>query len=127
VLTTWPADPVPLTDQLMVMTEIIDELNGFSPSVNPAVACLDADRLAFPLTIRPWRQGDRFRPIGLKGNKLISDFLTDLKLPRPEREQINVMVAGEEIVWVVGRRIAHAYRITALTKRVAQFTIQPNH
>ena len=46
---------------------------------------LDADRLSFPMELRPWRHGDRIRPIGLHGTKLVSDILIDAKVPRSEK------------------------------------------
>ena len=92
----------------------------FEPLADPAIAYLDADKLQFPLTIRPWRQGDRMRPLGMGGHKLVSDVLNDMKLSRTEREQTTVLVSGHEIAWVIGRRIDHRFRIVSETQRIAQ-------
>ncbi len=72
----------------------------------PLVAWLDASKLRFPLELRPWRPGDRMRPIGLGGSKLVSDILTDAHVPRPVKERAWVLLSGGEVVWLAGHRIA---------------------
>ncbi len=67
--------------------------------------CLDADKISFPLTIRRVQKGDSFVPFGMKGKKLLSDFLTDRKMSLfDKRRQLVVTDASDRIVWVVGIR-----------------------
>jgi tRNA(Ile)-lysidine synthase len=66
--------------------------------------------LEAPLTLRGWRPGDRFRPLGMSGEKKLQDFFVDTKVPRQERTRIPLLVAGGRIAWVVGRRIAEDFR-----------------
>jgi tRNA(Ile)-lysidine synthase len=66
--------------------------------------------LAGPLSLRDWRAGDRFRPLGLRGRKKLQDFFVDAKVPRPERARIPLLLAGGRIAWVVGQRIAEEFR-----------------
>lgn len=74
---------------------------------------LDASRIAFPLTVRPVQQGDMFCPFGMEGRKLVSDFLTDRKCSLLEkRRQLVVTNANGDILWLVGHRTDHRYRIT---------------
>lgn len=69
------------------------------------VACLDADKVSYPLTLRPIRQGDRFQPFGMKGTKLVNDYLTDRHLSLHEkRRQLVVVDATGDILWLVGQR-----------------------
>ena len=80
------------------------------------VACLDAATISFPLTLRTIQPGDRFSPFGMKGSKLVSDFLTDMKMPLPEkRTQLVVTDANDDIVWVVGLRTSAKHSISATT------------
>lgn len=88
------------------------------------VAQLDADRLHIPLTVRRVAVGDRFVPLGMSGSRLLSDFLTDLKLTRDERAAQLVVLSGTTIVWVVGRRIAHSVRVTDNTRRIATIRLK---
>lgn len=82
------------------------------------VAQLDADRLTFPLELRPWRQGDSFVPLGMKGQKKVSDFMIDAKIPVNLKSQVHVLVSAGEVVWVVGMRISDRFKITPSTQRV---------
>jgi tRNA(Ile)-lysidine synthase len=80
------------------------------------VATLDASCIQFPLTVRTVQQGDRFQPYGMQRQKLVSDFLTDLKRNLLEkRRQLVIADATGAILWVVGLRIDHRYRITPET------------
>lgn len=79
-------------------------------------ASLDAQKVLFPLTIRPVKEGDRFVPFGMSGSRLLSDYLTDLKVSRFERHrQLVVTDASGEIIWVVNRRPSQHFCITAAT------------
>ena len=85
-------------------------------SRNPWVASLDADRVRFPLTVRAARPGDRFVPFGMKGSKLLSDFLTDRRLSVFDKHrQLIVTDASDNIVWVVGQRTDQHFSITTAT------------
>ncbi len=86
--------------------------------LTPSHAYLDADKLCLPLVERPWQRGDRFHPFGMRGTRLVSDFLTDRKLSLFEKERQRVLVSGGDIVWVVGLRSDDRYRVTADTRRI---------
>ena len=82
------------------------------------IACLDFDTLTLPLHVRPWQQGDKFRPLGMKGFKKISDFLIDKKINLIEKQNIKVVLSGEDVVWVMGHRIDDRYKTTPKTKQI---------
>ncbi len=84
-------------------------------------ALLDADRLEFPLEIRLWKEGDRFVPLGMQSEKKISDFLIDLKIPAPKKQEVKVLVSGNRIAWVIGMRIADWVKITPATLHTIHF------
>lgn len=94
----------------------IREEEGTVFSRNPLVADLDASLVRFPLTLRCTQEGDRFVPLGMQGSQLVSDFLTNLKRNRFEkRDQMVLVDAADEIVWVVGLRINDRFKITPKT------------
>jgi tRNA(Ile)-lysidine synthase len=95
---------------------------GFVPSRERNVANLAAEKLKFPLTLRLWRDGDTFRPFGMKGMKKVSDFLIDEKVPLHEKAQQYVLLSGADIVWVAGRRIDERYKVTDGTKEILIIT-----
>ena len=79
-------------------------------------ACLDAAKVCFPLTLRRMQTGDRFRPFGMKGQKLVSDYLTDRHIPLPEkRRQLVLTDAHGHILWLVGHRPDGRYTVTDST------------
>ncbi|MCH5243889.1 MAG: tRNA lysidine(34) synthetase TilS [Lentimicrobiaceae bacterium] len=78
---------------------------------NPAVAYIDFDKLQFPLTWRHWMLGDRFRPLGMKGFRKLSDFFKDLHLGGAQKETAWLLCSGKDIVWVAGLRLDDRYKI----------------
>lgn len=89
---------------------------------SPCVAWLDAETLHFPLHLRPWKAGDRMRPLGMQGSKLISDLLIDAKVPRDRKAAVHVLLSQGRIVWVCGLRIAEGAQATALSHKVYRCT-----
>ncbi len=88
-------------------------------SMPPTKAVLDAAAIRFPLTVRPTQQGDRFQPFGMKGTKLVSDYLTDRKRSLfDKRRQLVVTDATGQIVWLVNERPADSFRVTDNTKMI---------
>ena len=88
------------------------------------VAQLDFDKLKFPLTLRHWRHGDRFHPLGMKGSKLLSDFFVDQKFTEAQKESVWILTTTEnEILWVVGQRIDDRFKVTNSTKSVFVCTL----
>lgn len=61
------------------------------------------------VVLRHWRKGDRFKPFGMKGTKLISDLFVDLKFTAEQKKAVWLMEADGEIVWVLGARAAQAF------------------
>ena len=87
------------------------------------VACLDVDKLQYPLKLRHWQKGDWFIPFGMKGRKKLSDFFVDKKMSLIDKEQLWLLTSGEDIVWVVGYRVDARYAITEKTKKVKIFKL----
>ncbi len=93
----------------------------FDPAEKTAI--LDASNCRFPLTVRPFLKGDRFQPLGMKGTKLVSDYLTDHHLSiREKSRQLVVTDASGQIIWLVGHRIDHRHRINQETSKALIIT-----
>lgn len=83
------------------------------------MACLDIEKLHMPLTLRRVCNGDRFAPFGMRGTKLVSDYLTDRKKSLIEKQQQLVVAdATGKIVWLVNERPSARCCISEKTKSV---------
>ena len=82
------------------------------------VALIDADKLQYPLRLRRWCEGDWFQPFGMSGRKKISDYLIDKKVSMAQKSRQFVLLSGDDIVWVVGRRLDDRFAVTKRTERV---------
>ena len=100
---------------------VVEEIWMTSEFVIPRgkeVACLDADKVTQALSVRKWRQGDKFVPFGMRGTKKVSDYLTDRKFSLYQKEHQFVVCNGEDIVWLVNERSDNRYRVTEKTRRM---------
>jgi tRNA(Ile)-lysidine synthase len=88
------------------------------PAARPACESFDADRVGGKITLRHWRPGDRFQPIGLRSSVKLQDLFTNRKIPRVRRRELMVAAAeNREIFWVEGLRISENFKLTPQTKR----------
>ncbi len=78
---------------------------------NKNVEFFNFSKLHFPLKLRKWKSGDKIRPLGMKGNKKVSDILIDYKISILEKENIYVLESNNDIVWVIGILINEVYKI----------------
>lgn len=92
--------------------------------IDANILYLDADLITFPLILRPWKDGDSFKPFGMKGHKKLSDFFRDEKLSLLQKEQSFVLESGGDIVWVVGQRGDDRFKITRNTKDIIKIIWQ---
>lgn len=92
----------------------------------PLVAFVDAGRIQWPLRVRRWQAGDRMQPLGMSGHKKISDLLTNLKIPVDQRNQCYVVCQNDEIIWLVGYRLAEPFRVRPETQRVVKLCWNPH-
>lgn len=99
----------------------------FRPERNANVAYFDKDILAQPHTflLRHWQRGDRMRPYGLKGTRLISDIFSDAKLGAESKRNAWLMLCDEEIIWALGLRASALYSITPETRRYLRLEFRP--
>ncbi|MBT2163043.1 tRNA lysidine(34) synthetase TilS [Zobellia barbeyronii] len=84
---------------------------------------IDKKALKYPLTIRKWKNGDYFYPLGMKGRKKLSKFFKDEKVDVVAKEQQWLLCSGEEVVWVIGRRADERFKVTKNTSEILKFTL----
>jgi tRNA(Ile)-lysidine synthase len=107
---------------IIISAEIVEEGDvKYSSSKN--IEFINGDNILFPLTVRRWRVGDRFNPIGLNGTKTISDFLTDSKTSSKKKKEQLVLLNRGKIIWVVGHRIDEEIKINNKTKRFIKLSV----
>ena len=88
-------------------------------------AQFDIDKINFPLTIRHWKKGDKFKPLGMKGSKLLSDFFNDLGFSAYQKQNVWIMEdASGLIMWIIGYRISDKVKILDSTKVILQCTFK---
>ena len=104
--------------------EIIPRTPDFQIPDDSSIACLDADKLRFPLKIRNWEKGDRFCPLGMKKlQKKISDFFTDQKFSAKQKKDCLLLLSGEHIAWVIGYRPDERFKIISVTQNILKISV----
>jgi tRNA(Ile)-lysidine synthase len=98
----------------------ISTLKKFVIDPSKEIASLDLHKIIFPLILRRWEKGDFFYPLGMNKKKKLSDYFIDAKLSIPQKENTWLLCSGPDILWIVGQRIDHRFRVTPKTKAVIQ-------
>jgi tRNA(Ile)-lysidine synthase len=102
--------------------ELITEKPSIDQLKTVAIAFLDNAEIEWPLTLRAWENGDAFRPYGMKGNKLVSDYLIDNKMEMQDKERQMVLCDQEKIVWLVGLRTSELVKIKENTEQILRIS-----
>lgn len=97
----------------------------FHPRRDPDYAWFDAAVLDGDprFELRPLRTGDRMVPYGMTGSRLVSDILSDLKIPLDRKKRLRALTRDGLILWIPGIRAASAYPVTASTSKILQLHV----
>ncbi len=102
-----------------------DKSTDFCFSTDAHIAHFDYDLLKFPLTLRRWKKGDKFVPLGLKGKKKVSDFFIDHKFSLIQKEETWVLTNNDgKIIWIVGHRLDNRFKITNKTHKIYECRVE---
>lgn len=108
-----------------VKEEVVDSSFTIPTASNEIV--VDKAKVHFPIVLRRTATADRFRPFGMRGSKLVSDYLTNLKVDAVSKRKQIVLVDGNgEIMWLVGRRSSETYRIGSTTTTALRIRFLPS-
>lgn len=83
---------------------------------------LDKEKLNYPLKLRKWKIGDYFYPLGMSGRKKLSKFFKDEKLNSLEKERQWLLCSGDDVVWVLGKRLDDRFKVKEETKAILKIT-----
>jgi tRNA(Ile)-lysidine synthase len=100
------------------------QTQGLNKELRTASGVFDADKLKYPLTVRPRKDGDFFYPAGFGRRKKIQDFFVDEKVPRDERDRVPLLVSGNDIIWVAGYRGDDRFKVGEGTDKVVRFEVK---
>lgn len=89
---------------------------------NDQTIFVDKEKLNYPLLLRKWEKGDYFYPFGMQGKKKLSKFFKDEKVDIFSKEKQWLLCSGEDIVWVVGRRLDERFKVDGSTKKILKIT-----
>lgn len=102
---------------------IEEHINNYTFEEKASMAYFDFDKLQFPLTVRRWKQGDRFIQFGMKGSKLLSDYFIDNKIDRFTKGDTWLLLSGKTIIWIVGHRASEDFRVGKDCSRIMKVWI----
>jgi len=97
--------------------------DGSIPSTANEIKIPYTDNL-FPITLRRWKQGDKFQPLGMKGTKKLSDFFKDQKFSLFDKENVWILANKEHIIWIVGYRMDERCRVNDSIDKVLVITLK---
>jgi tRNA(Ile)-lysidine synthase len=91
----------------------------------PDILYVDKETLNPVLTLRKWKKGDYFYPLGMKGRKLVSKYYKDEKMDMIAKENQWLLCSGDAIVWIVGRRADDRFKVRRATTSILKIKGNP--
>lgn len=103
----------------------IKECDRSSPvySTNKNKEYISADAVSAEFTIRRWKKGDSFYPLGMRGSKKVSDFLNEQKVESSGKKNHLILLNENKVVWVIGLRIDDRFKITSSTQKIIELCL----
>lgn len=90
-----------VADKTGILPKILMEEVSILPSTfNKSEIYLDDTKIQGSLKVRRVRTGDRIKPVGMKGSKLVSDIISDAKLNSFRKQELVVLTDDSQILWV---------------------------
>jgi tRNA(Ile)-lysidine synthase len=86
------------------------------PPVDLMGVFFDSAFFAGKLTMRNFRPGDRFQPLGMRGHKKVKEFFIEKKIPLAVRASLPLLVLGDEVIWIPGYGRSEVGKVTPDTK-----------
>ena len=77
------------------------------------------------ISLRYWQEGDRFTPLGMKGEKKLSDFFIDQKIDLHKKSEIPLLCFNQSIAWICGFRPSEPFKMTNSPKKVLWARFSP--
>jgi tRNA(Ile)-lysidine synthase len=101
----------------IISVDVIDVSDKYVITNDLSVACIDYNKIQFPLIIRKWKAGDHFYPLGMDKKKKLSDYFIDKKYSILKKEDQLILESDKKIVWIMGERIDNRFRISESTNK----------
>ena len=131
---TLPAEPVQLetgqtvqfgswkiSSKLLSADEV--DIKQFCETKDVFVEWFDADKISGSLEIRCRKDGDRFWPIGVSGEKKVGRFLIDAQLDEKVKKQAFTVSDAEKTLWVAPVRMCEQAKVDQKTRKIIEIRI----
>jgi len=107
-----------------LFTKCIKRQELFKYVINQSCVAIDYDTVVGCLNIRTRKEGDFFKPLGMKGHKKLKDFFIDAKVPKNERSRVLIVCDDEKIIWIQNMRLDERCKITETTTNIMILSFQ---
>ncbi len=100
----------------------VEEVEAIT-EITPEVLYVDKKTLKYPLTVRKWKNGDYFYPLGMHGKKKLSKYFKDEKIDVISKGKQWLLCSGDAIIWVIGRRADDRFKVTEDTHNIIKISL----
>jgi tRNA(Ile)-lysidine synthase len=108
---------------IKVFIKQIPKAQAFT-DVSENVKYFDSDKISKDIILRFRRNGDKFNPLGMSGNKKLKDIFIDMKIPKEERDKIPLICFDDKIAWISGYKVSNSFKIDGSTQKIIQIKLE---
>ncbi|ADO77857.1 tRNA lysidine(34) synthetase TilS [Halanaerobium praevalens] len=117
---------IKINKKYSLKAKVVNE-KDFAFVSDPKRAAFDYEKIDGPLFIRNRKAGDKLRPLGMKGQKKIKDILIDAKVPKYQRDQVPVIVDGNDnLLWLAPYKLSDKFKVTVKTDKILILELEYN-
>lgn len=113
-----------VSENIIISMEILDIDNVSINKSNKYLKYFDYEKIDGNIKLRYKKNGDQFRPLGMKGSKTLKKTFIDMKIDKDLRDNIPLICFNNEIAWIIGYRVSESFKVTDDTKKVLQIKIE---
>ena len=88
-------------------------------------AVFDLACVTSAFSVRNFRHGDRFQPLGMTGHKKIKDLFIEKRVPLAIRASWPLVAAGKEVLWIPGYGRSASASVSTKTTAVLHLKALP--
>jgi len=103
------------TEHFRFVSEVVNISKISLSQTNRNLEYIDLDDLGRQITLRPWKRGDRIKPINTSFTKKVSDLFIDHKISLVRKKRIPILESDGTIVWVCGVQLSDNFKIKPKT------------
>lgn len=124
----WRVAEASSSDSALLSRDFHSETFNYTPELMERIRRAPLSELWIAADVatewRTWQQGDRMKPLGMRGSRLVSDIFSDAHLSTVQKQTLPLLAlrGSDEIIWIPGIKRSRTALITTDSELILHIT-----